>query len=232
MCPDFRQDIALLSTPTFCDLLWNIHWFLLWFLPSSLLELIEPLFLTTLLLSPDPFTMSITNQITVIPACLVYSIIIVYCTISLPFSFLRNMPLFQKVLLSSIAFFPLSRVRETVYLSSPLLCGAVISTAMAAGLALVSSILMAGKPPIGTDCRQELSRAPLLLSVRDLPVSVSSLRGERSPVASIVWCFPLLERGVVCSQLPTNLCSVRETPLSAYSLPLQGELIFVLCMGF
>ena len=46
-------------------------------------------------------------------------------------------------------------------MSSPLLCGAVISIAMAAGLASVSSILMAGKPPIRTDCRQELSRAPL-----------------------------------------------------------------------
>ena len=32
---------------------------------------------------------------------------------------------------------------------------------MAVGLALVSSILMAGKPPIRTDYRQELSRAPL-----------------------------------------------------------------------
>jgi hypothetical protein len=171
--------------------------------------------------------MSITNQITVIPACLMHSIIVIYCIISLPFSFPRNIPLFQEVLSSSIAFFPLSWVRETVYLSSSLLCGAVISTAMAAGLASVSSILMAGKPPVGTNYRQELSRAPLLLPVKDLPVSVSSLRGERSPIASIVRCFPLSERGVVCSQLLMNLCPVRETPLLAYSLPLQGELTFV-----
>ena len=39
--------------------------------------------------------------------------------------------------------------------------GVAISIAMAAGLASASRILMAGKPPIRTDCRQELSRAPL-----------------------------------------------------------------------
>ena len=39
--------------------------------------------------------------------------------------------------------------------------GVAISIAMAAGLASVSSILMAGKPPVGTNYRQELSRAPL-----------------------------------------------------------------------
>ena len=39
--------------------------------------------------------------------------------------------------------------------------GVVISIAIVAGLALVSSILIAGKPPIGTNYRQELSRAPL-----------------------------------------------------------------------
>jgi hypothetical protein len=32
---------------------------------------------------------------------------------------------------------------------------------MAAGLASVSNILMAGKPLVGTNCRQELSYAPL-----------------------------------------------------------------------
>jgi hypothetical protein len=32
---------------------------------------------------------------------------------------------------------------------------------MAAGLASASRILMAGKPPVRTDYRQELSRAPL-----------------------------------------------------------------------
>jgi hypothetical protein len=160
---------------------------------------------------------------------------------SLPYSFLRKYH-YSKKFSRSIAFAKalpsrgvspvLSRVREIIPLFIALSyslrrSGVAISTAMAAGLASVSSILMAGKPPVGTDCRQELSRAPLLLPVRDLPVSVSSLRGERSPVASIVRCFPLSERGVVCSQLPTNLCPVRETPLSAYSLPLQGELTFV-----
>jgi hypothetical protein len=113
--------------------------------------------------------------------------------------------------------------------------GVAISTAMAAGLASVSSIQMAGKPPVGTDCRQELSRAPLLLPDRDCrPFRSCRLSGGRvkRPVASIVRCFPSSERGVVCSQLPTNLCPVQETPLLAYTLPLQGELTFVLCMGF
>jgi hypothetical protein len=89
--------------------------------------------------------------------------------------------------------------------------GVTISIAMAAGLALVSSIQMARKPPIGTNCRQELSRAPLLLPNRDCrPFWLCRLSGGRvkRPVALIVRCFPLLERGVVWSQLPTNLCPV------------------------
>jgi hypothetical protein len=93
----------------------------------------------------------------------------------------------------------------------PPLCSAVffssqwrfaISTAMAAGLASVSSILIARKPPVRTDYRQELSRAPLLLSVRDCrPFRLCRLsRGRvKRPVALIVQCFPLSERGVVCS---------------------------------
>ena len=40
--------------------------------PSSLLKLIEPLFLITLLLSSNPFIISITNQITVLLPCLTY----------------------------------------------------------------------------------------------------------------------------------------------------------------
>jgi hypothetical protein len=42
--------------------------------------------------------------------------------------------------------------------------GVVISIAMAAGLASASRILMAGKPPVGTDYWQELSRAPLTIA--------------------------------------------------------------------
>jgi hypothetical protein len=155
------------------------------------------------------------------------------CTASLPFSFPRKCHYSEKF----------SRpLRHSPYPESgrlficPPLCSAVffssqwrfaISTAMAAGLASASIILMAGKPPVGTDCRQELSRAPLLLPDRDCrPFRSCRLSGGRvkRPVASIVRCFPSSERGVVS---PTNLCPVRETPLSAYSLPLQGELTFV-----
>jgi hypothetical protein len=53
---------------------------------------------------------------------------------------------------------------------------------MAAGLASVSSILIARKPPIGTDCRQELSRAPLtttfLIETTILSSRAVSIGGE------------------------------------------------------
>ena len=169
------------------------------------------------------------------------------CIASLPFSFLRNILLFREVLSfygrvcqgtakswrSPCAILSQGEYSLSIALSYSLRrSGVAISTAMAAGLALASRILMARKPPVGTDYWQELSRAPLLLPVRDCrPFRSCRLSGGRvkRPVASIVRCFPLSERGVVS---PTNLCPVRETPLSAYSLPLQGELTFILCMGF
>ena len=109
--------------------------------------------------------------------------------------------------------------------------GVAISTAMAAGLASVSSIQMAGKPPVGTDCRQELSRAPLLLPDRDCRSFRSCrLSGGRvkRPVASIVRCFPSSERGVVWSQLPTNLCPVRDATVSLHSATAGGAYLRIL----
>ena len=159
MCPDFRQDIALSST-----LLWFI--FDIYLIPSlpPILESIEPLFHD----SPAK-SWSIYNEHYWpnhrFPTCFVYMLFI--CTVSLPFSFPRNMPLFREVLLfygvcqgtaKSWRSPVLSRVREIIPLFIALSyslrrSGVTISIAMAAGLALVPSILMAGKPPIGTNCR-------------------------------------------------------------------------------
>jgi hypothetical protein len=119
--------------------------------------------------------MSITDQITVIPACLVHSIIVVYCTTSLPFSFPRKCHYSEKFSRSygnyqgtakswrsPCAILSQGEYSLSIALSYSLRrSGVAISTAMAAGLASASRILMAGKPPVGTDCRQELSRAPL-----------------------------------------------------------------------
>jgi hypothetical protein len=92
---------------------------------------------------------------------------------------------------------------------------------MVVGLALVSSILIARKPFIKTNYWQKLSYVPLLLPIRDCrPFRLCRLskRRVKRPVALIVQCFPLLEQGVIYSQLLTNLCPMRETPLLAYSL--------------
>jgi cation transport ATPase len=78
----------------------------------------------------------------------------------------------------------------------------IISIAIVVGLALVSSILIAGKPLIRTNYWQELSRAPLttafLIGTTVLSSYAVSAR-ERSSIALIVQCFPLLKRGVVYS---------------------------------
>ena len=163
MCPDFRQDIALSSTPTFCDLLWYIHWFLLRFLPSFLLESIEPPFHDSLLLSPDPVVISITDQIT--DPLLALCIFFLYSkpTLLLPEKYatiLRSSLVLQQSLLGhcQVVAFPLCYLLSQgdcslfIALSYSLCCsGVVISTAMAAGLASASRILMARKPPIKTN---------------------------------------------------------------------------------
>jgi hypothetical protein len=157
------------------------------------------------------------------------------CTASLPFSSPRNMPLFREVLSSSTAFPPILSQGDCLSVLSFALPYPFAAVAFrnlhsyGSGSSSVSSILMAGKLSVGTHCRQKLSRAPLVLSCQRpaaLPV-VPSLLGERAPCASIVRCFPSSEiRRRVPSQLPTNLCPVREAPLSAYTLPLQGGATF------
>ena len=66
---------------------------------------------------------------------------------------------------------------------------------MAAGLASASRILMARKPPVGTDYRQELSRAPLtaafLTETAVLSGYAVSTGGEKAPcrINSSVFLF-------------------------------------------
>jgi hypothetical protein len=161
MCPDFRQDIALSSTLVFCDLFLTF----IRFLSSLLSQNRSSLYSTTLLLSPDLFTMSITDQITdSLPALCIYfsSAQQAYpspsreiCHYSEKFS---CSTVFARALPSRGVSPVLSRVREIIPLFIALSyslrrSSVIISIAMAAGLASVPSILMARKPPVGTDCR-------------------------------------------------------------------------------
>jgi hypothetical protein len=68
MCPDFRQDLAVVSIP-----LWFI--FDIYLIPSLHPPRIDRASIPydSILLSPDPFTMSITDQITDSLSCLTYA---------------------------------------------------------------------------------------------------------------------------------------------------------------
>jgi hypothetical protein len=166
MCPDFRQDIVLSSSSV-------IYLTFIRFLPSSLPESIEPPFHDSLLLSPDPVVMSITDQITDPLLALCIFFLHSKPTLLLPEKY-ATIPRSSLVLRQSlpghcqVVAFPLCYLLSQgdcslfiALLYSLCRSGVAISTAMAAGLAWASRILMAGKPPIGTDYRQELSRAPL-----------------------------------------------------------------------
>jgi hypothetical protein len=182
MCPDFRQDIVLSSSSVTYSL---------W---TSIPSLLPPRIDRASIPHDSPAkSWSIYNEHNWpnhrSSACFVYMPSYIA---SLPFSSPRNMPLFREVLSSSTAF-PLSWVRETVYLSSSLLCRILLVAVAFRNLHSHGSGSSFGfQNPDGWETTYRdwlpagLSRAPLLLPVRDLPVSVPSLRGERSPVALIV----------------------------------------------
>jgi hypothetical protein len=126
--------------------------------------------------------MSITDQITDSLSLLcVYSL----CIASLPFSFPRNMPLFREVLsfygdyqgTAKSWRFPCVTLSQGDCLSvlSFALPYSFVAVAFynlhshGSGPSLVSSILMAGKPPVGTDYRQEYPVRHQCFPVRDLP---------------------------------------------------------------
>jgi hypothetical protein len=100
---------------------------------------------------------------------------------------------------------------------------------MAAGLALVSSILMAGKPPIRTDYWQELSRAPLLLPNRDCrPFRLCRLSRGRSKapcrINSLVFPFVRTRRYITNKPLPY----IRNATISLYSITIGGAYLYTL----
>jgi len=161
--------------------------------------------------------------------------------VSLPFSFPRNMPLFQEVLsfysrvcqgTAKLWRSPYAILSQGEYsLSIALLYSlcrnsVAISTAMAAGLALVSSIQMARKPPIGTNYRQELSYAPLLLPDRDCR-PFRSCRLSRGRVKRLIApcrinssVFSLCQNEALYVVNYRQTSALYETPLLAYTLPL------------